>query len=58
MTKYWLLGLIVLVGCQNHTMYEPVWDELEFEWVEPVIFQQNWIRCRSEPVCIAETLFE
>jgi hypothetical protein len=61
MTKYWLIGLIVLVGCSNIDPYEPMWyqiDELEFDWVEPVIFQHNLMICRQQDVCLAENLFE
>ncbi len=55
-TRY-LLIVAFLFGCQTNTMYEPVWEDLEFEWVEPLVFQQNWMQCRSQPVCRAETLF-
>jgi len=57
MKKGWLIGLIVLVSCQTNSMYEPEWEELKFEWIEPAIFQQDWIRCRSQPVCTADMLF-
>ena len=53
MTKYWLIGLIALVGCSNIDPYAPIWyeNELEFEWVEPVIFQHNLLICRQQDVC-------
>ena len=43
-TRY-LLIVAFLFGCQTNTMYEPVWEDLEFEWVEPLVFQQNWMQC-------------
>ena len=58
MTKYWLIGLIALVGCNNIDPYDALWYDLEFEWVEPVIFQHNLMICRQSDVCLAETLFE
>ena len=49
--------LLTLMGCQQYDLYAPVWAPLEFEWVEPVIFQQNLERCRSQTYCRAETIF-
>lgn len=61
MTKYWLIGLIALVGCNNIDPYAPIWYEIdlpEFEWVEPMIFENNLLICRNQDVCLAENLFE
>ena len=44
-----------LVGCSSTpASYRQV---LEFEWVEPIIFQHNLDICRSNDTCRAETLF-
>jgi len=50
--------LLTLMGCQQLDLYAPVWSPLEFEWVEPLIFQHNLQVCRSADVCKAEDLFD
>ena len=44
-----------LVGCSSTpTSYR---ETLEFEWVEPIIFQHDLRICRSLDTCRVETLF-
>jgi len=43
------------MGCTNTRYYEP--DLQQFDWVEPLIFQNNLRDCRAQDYCRAETLF-
>ena len=55
--------MLFLAGCNfsedywytlgDYDLYGP-----QFEWVEPVIFQQNLERCRTQTYCTADKLFD
>lgn len=58
-TRYAIL-MLALAGCNGIVDYS--YDRSitgpQFEWVEPLIFQQNLEQCRREIYCRAETLFD
>ncbi len=54
MTRY-LLMAVLLVSCNSAGEY--YLDQPEFEWVEPVIFNYDLIRCRSQDTCSVDELF-
>jgi hypothetical protein len=54
MTRY-LLMAVLLVSCSSAGEY--YLDQPEFEWVEPLIFQDNLLRCRSQDTCSVDELF-
>ena len=61
-TRY-VIFMLFLAGCNfsedywytlgDYDLYGP-----QFEWVEPVIFQQNLERCRTQTYCTADKLFD
>jgi len=61
-TRYAIL-MLVLAGCNGIVDYSAGYENYavtgpQFEWVEPVIFQQNLERCRTQTYCRAETIFD
>jgi len=54
------LLIVVLAGCTTSEIVyylngTPVYPE--FEWVEPLIFQDNLNTCRHQPTCSVDQLF-
>ena len=61
MKTIFALLIVVLVGCTNSELvYYFNGTEVypEFEWVEPMIFQDNLRTCRVQPTCSVDQLFD
>jgi len=55
-----VLSICLLTSCTGTLNDVPYhWEDglPHFEWVEPIIFQQNLEDCRRRDICKAETIF-
>jgi hypothetical protein len=61
MKTVFALLIVALTGCNaNELSYYindvPIYPE--FEWVEPLIFEQNFEDCRRQPTCSVDQIFK
>ena len=60
MKTVFTLLIVIMTGCTSADLKYyfngvPVYPE--FEWVEPLIFQENLRRCRQQATCSVDQIF-
>ena len=58
--KYLMLTALLITGCNANELSYYINDVRvypEFEWVEPLVFQQNLEDCRRQTTCSADQIF-
>ena len=61
MKTVFALLTVVLTGCTASDLVYYINDVPiypEFEWVEPLIFQDNLNTCRRQPTCSVDQIFD
>ena len=61
MKTVFALLIVALTGCTASDLVYylndvPIYPE--FEWVEPLIFEQNFEDCRRQPTCSVDQIFK